>query len=101
VATDIALDKVGANRLARISHDGLARAINPAHTPIDGDTMFALATGKNLARIDLTVLGILAAEVTAQAVLRAVQAAILVSRQRPGRAGLALCQGLRRHRSTT
>lgn len=79
VATDIVLDKVGASRLARISHDGLARTIHPAHTPIDGDTMFALATGKNPARIDLTVLGILAAEVTARAVLRAVQAATPVS----------------------
>lgn len=79
VATDAALTKVDANRLARVSHDGLARSIHPVHTPIDGDTMFALATGTSLAAIDLTVLGILAAEVTAQAVLRAVMAATPVN----------------------
>jgi L-aminopeptidase/D-esterase-like protein len=79
VATDAVLSKTDVNRLARISHDGLARSINPAHTPVDGDTMFALATGTSPATIDLTVLGILAAEVTAQAVLRAVLAATPVS----------------------
>jgi L-aminopeptidase/D-esterase-like protein len=61
VATDAVLSKTDVNRLARISHDGLARSINPAHTPVDGDTMFALATGTSPATIDLTVLGILAA----------------------------------------
>ena len=79
VATDARLSKVDANRLARVAHDGLARSINPAHTPIDGDTMFALATGTSTASVDLTVLGILAAEVTARAVLRAVLAATPVS----------------------
>jgi len=79
VATDAALTKVEANRLARISHDGLARSINPVHTPIDGDTMFALATGTSSAAVDLTVLGVLAAEVTTMAVLRAVLAATPVS----------------------
>ncbi|WP_068645324.1 P1 family peptidase, partial [Variovorax soli] len=46
VATDAALTKVQASRLAMVAHDGLARAINPVHTMSDGDTLFALATGR-------------------------------------------------------
>lgn len=45
VATNRALTKVECNRLAGVAHDGLARAIVPAHTRFDGDTLFALATG--------------------------------------------------------
>ncbi len=45
VATDAALDKAGARRLAEVAHDGLARAIFPAHTPFDGDLVFAVSTG--------------------------------------------------------
>ena len=46
VATDAALDKALASKLASVSHDGLARAIRPAHSMTDGDTIFALATGQ-------------------------------------------------------
>ncbi|GAB4577031.1 MAG: P1 family peptidase [Rhodothalassiaceae bacterium] len=45
VATDLALDKAGARRLAIMAHDGLARTLRPVHTPFDGDTVFAMATG--------------------------------------------------------
>ncbi|MEU1210751.1 P1 family peptidase [Nocardia sp. NPDC005825] len=45
VATDAALDPAACRRLATTAHDGLARAIRPAHSPLDGDTLFALATG--------------------------------------------------------
>jgi L-aminopeptidase/D-esterase-like protein len=45
VATDAALSKAGCRRVAIAAHDGLARTIRPAHTPLDGDTVFALATG--------------------------------------------------------
>jgi len=45
VATDAALSKVACRRVAIAAHDGLARTIRPAHTPLDGDTVFALATG--------------------------------------------------------
>lgn len=45
VATDAPLNKAGCRRLAVAGHDGLARAIRPAHSPLDGDTVFALATG--------------------------------------------------------
>ena len=73
VATDAGLTKVEANFLARISHDGLALTIRPCHTLRDGDTMFALATGQTAEPVDLTILGAAAVEVTAQAVLRAVE----------------------------
>lgn len=45
VATDAALGKAGCRRVAVAGHDGMARAIRPAHSPLDGDTLFALATG--------------------------------------------------------
>jgi len=75
VATDAQITKEDANYLARISHDGLALAIRPCHTVKDGDTMFAMATGHNKSRVDLTSLGAAAVEVTAQAVLRSVRQA--------------------------
>ena len=78
VATDATLTREEANWLARISHDGLALAIRPCHTPRDGDTMFALATGATgqaAGPEDITALLAAAVEVTAQAVLRAVTTA--------------------------
>ncbi len=45
VATDAALSAAACRRVATTAHDGLARTIRPAHTPLDGDTVFALATG--------------------------------------------------------
>jgi L-aminopeptidase/D-esterase-like protein len=75
VATNAALDKAQARKLAQMSHDGFARAIAPAHTPLDGDTIFALATGALPGEPDLTKIGALAAEVVAEAVVRAVRAA--------------------------
>ena len=45
VATNARLDKASANRLAMMAQDGLARSIRPVHTPQDGDTVFAVATG--------------------------------------------------------
>ncbi|WP_284616502.1 P1 family peptidase [Aquabacterium humicola] len=75
VATDAALTKAQANKLASMAHDGLARSINPVHTLTDGDTLFALATGASGRAGHLTVLGALAAEVTARAVVNAVRAA--------------------------
>jgi L-aminopeptidase/D-esterase-like protein len=45
VATDLPLDKPGCRRLAIMAQDGMAQAIRPAHTPFDGDTVFALSTG--------------------------------------------------------
>jgi len=79
VATDAALDKTQCSRLATMSHDGLARCIDPVHTATDGDTMFALATGASARTLPLSVLGALAAEVTQRAVLNGVRAAAGVS----------------------
>jgi len=78
VVTDAKLDKAGANKLAQMAHDGLARCISPLHTMLDGDTIFALATGVSGERANLTVLGTLAAEVVTLAVLRAVRAAVAI-----------------------
>ena len=75
VATDAALTKAQAQRLAQVSHDGLARAINPVHTLLDGDTLFALGTGRSTQSPDMLLLATLAAEVTARAVVNAVRAA--------------------------
>ena len=75
VATDAQITKEDTKYLAGVSHDGLALAIRPCHTVRDGDTMFAMATGHNKSRVDLTSLGAAAVEVTAQAVLRAVRQA--------------------------
>ena len=75
VATDAALTKEDVNYLAGVSHDGLALTIRPCHTDRDGDTMFAMATRRVQGTVDLTALGTAAVEVTAAAVLRAVNAA--------------------------
>lgn len=75
VATDAKLDKAQAKKVAQMAHDGLARTINPAHTMYDGDTIFALATGKSARPANVTLIGALAAEAMAQAVVRAVRAA--------------------------
>jgi L-aminopeptidase/D-esterase-like protein len=74
VATSALLTKDEANKVAQMAHDGLARAVRPAHTMMDGDTIFALATG-TAGRANVSVIGALAAEVTAEAIRRAVQTA--------------------------
>ncbi|TCR63528.1 P1 family peptidase [Bosea sp. BK604] len=78
VATDAALTKAQAKRLALAAHDGLARALRPAHAPLDGDIVFAAATGLSGAPSDafgLTELCATAADVLARAVARGVHAA--------------------------
>ena len=75
VATNARLDKAACRRLAVMAQDGLARAIRPVHTPQDGDSVFALATGRcDLAPDPLAIaeLGTLAADCLARAVARAV-----------------------------
>lgn len=75
IATDAVLTKPQAQRLAQVAHDGLARAINPVHTMLDGDTLFALGTGRCGREADMLLLATLAAEATARAVVNAVCAA--------------------------
>ena len=75
VVTNARLTKTQATKVAQMAHDGLARAITPIHTQSDGDTLFALATGGFAAEADVSTVGALAAEVVADAVLRAVRQA--------------------------
>ncbi len=73
VATNAHLEKAETSKVAQMAHDGLARVIRPAHTMLDGDTIFALSAGNKNA--DVTTVGAFAAEAMAEAILRAVQAA--------------------------
>ncbi len=75
VATNAILTKSEATKVAQMAQDGLARTINPVHTPYDGDTIFAAATGTSQSRADVTTLGSIGAEMVARAVNRAVFAA--------------------------
>jgi len=86
VLTNALLDKVQATKVAQMAHDGLARAIHPAHTQWDGDLVFALSLGRK--RAEVNALGTLATEVTAEAIIRAVEAA-------QGLGGVPSCQELR------
>ncbi len=65
------VDKAGLARVSSMAHDGLARAISPAHTPWDGDAIIAVAVGGP--PVDAGWAGMLAAEATALAVRRAVR----------------------------
>lgn len=74
VATNALLTKEEANKVAQMAHDGLARAVRPAHTLHDGDTIFALATG-TAGRANVSAIGAFAAEAASEAIRRAVRAA--------------------------
>lgn len=73
ILTDAKLDKVDVNRLASISHNGLARAIRPVHTMYDGDTMFCMASGKRSVA-NLAVLQSAVVRATERAIQNAVTA---------------------------
>lgn len=75
VATNATFTKTEMTKVAQMAQDALARTIYPAHTPGDGDTVFALATGTSDAPANLGAVGALGAEVLAAAILRAVRAA--------------------------
>lgn len=72
VATDARLSKAQANVLARMAHDGIARAVRPSHTTMDGDTIFAVATGQD-GDADLDALGAAAQDASAEAIRRAIR----------------------------
>ncbi|HEX4203803.1 MAG TPA: P1 family peptidase [Ktedonobacteraceae bacterium] len=83
IATNAALSKEGANKVAQMAHDGMASAIKPAHTMFDGDTVFTLAVGErpgqptdaNTAARQISLLGAAAAETLARAIVKAVKSA--------------------------
>jgi L-aminopeptidase/D-esterase-like protein len=79
VATNAILTKTEATRVAEMAHDGYARSIVPVHTPVDGDTIFTLATGVKTGAADAGLIGALAADVMAQAVVRSVRQATGIS----------------------
>jgi L-aminopeptidase/D-esterase-like protein len=71
VATNARLTKEEANKVAQMAHDGLARAVRPTHTMFDGDTLFALSIAQK--RADVNLVGAYAAEVVAEAIVRAIR----------------------------
>jgi L-aminopeptidase/D-esterase-like protein len=73
VATNAKLTKEEANKVAAMAQDGIARSIRPAHTMLDGDTIFSLATGKKQG--DVNLIGAYAAEAVSQAIISGVKAA--------------------------
>ena len=75
VATNATLTKAQATKLAQMAHDGYARAIYPSHLTVDGDAIFALATGTHSGTADMNQLGTLAADAVSDAIVRAVRAA--------------------------
>ena len=75
VATNATLSKADVNRVALMADDGFAKAITPSHTAGDGDTVFALATGRWEGEANASMIGALAAEVMAEAIVRAAVAA--------------------------
>lgn len=79
VVTTATLSKEEANEIAGVAHDGLAQTIRPAHTRVDGDTLFTLATGRDAhperSMLDMVRLGSAATRVVAAATLRGVRAA--------------------------
>jgi L-aminopeptidase/D-esterase-like protein len=76
VATNARLTKAQATKMAQMAHDGLARALYPAHTTVDGDTIFVIATGQRPEQGDVFTLGVFAADVVAQAIVRAARQAV-------------------------
>jgi len=75
IATNARFDKTQMTKIAEMAHDGMARAINPTHTPSDGDTLFALSTGTSTITAGHGAIGALAAEAVSEAILRAVMKA--------------------------
>lgn len=75
VATNTRLTKTQATKVAEMAHDGMARVVSPTHTMYDGDAIFTLATGERAEAPDVTLVGALAADMVAEAILRAVREA--------------------------
>ena len=75
VATNARFSKTEMTKIAQMAQDALARTIYPAHTPADGDAIFALSTGTSEVSANLGAIGALAAEVLAEAILRGVKEA--------------------------
>ena len=89
IATDAPLTRANLKRLAIMAHDGIARSLNPAHTPMDGDTIFSISTNQDhqdqvLENVDILALGARASDCVARACNRAVYEAKSVGSSKPG-----------------
>ena len=73
VVTNAKLTKEGATKVAQMAQNGIAKTVRPAHTMVDGDTIFTLATGQKNA--DVSIVGAFAAEAVSKAIIKAVLAA--------------------------
>ncbi len=89
VATDAPLTRANLKRLAIMAHDGIARSLSPAHTPMDGDTIFSITTCKGvneqlLENVDILALGSRASDCVARACNRAIYEAKAIGNSKPG-----------------
>ena len=89
VATDAPLTRANLKRLAIMAHDGIARSLSPAHTPMDGDTIFSITTNhdskeQELENIDILALGARASDCVARACNRAVYESEAIGNSKPG-----------------
>ena len=87
VATDAPLSRINLKRLAIMAHDGIAKSLSPAHTPMDGDTIFAISTHQNnkseLDSIDILAMGSRISDCVARACNRAVYEAVSTIKSKP------------------
>ena len=87
VATDAPLSRANLKRLAIMAHDGIAKSLSPAHTPMDGDTIFAISTHQNnkseLDNIDILAMGSRISDCVARACNRAVYEAVSTIKSKP------------------
>ena len=88
VATDAPLSRTNLKRLAIMAHDGIAKSLSPAHTPMDGDTIFAISTNQNnnkseLDSIDILAMGSRISDCVARACNRAVYEAVSIVKSKP------------------
>jgi L-aminopeptidase/D-esterase-like protein len=91
IATNARLNREQVNKVAQMAQDGLARAVRPSHTMVDGDTIFGLATGAVPA--DVNLIGAYAAEVMAEAIRRSARTASAAGGLPAGAAVLARAAG--------
>ena len=89
VATDAPLTRANLKRLAIMAHDGIARSLSPAHTPMDGDTIFSITTSQDINKqvldnVDILALGSRASDCVARACNRAIYEAEAVGNSKPG-----------------
>ena len=73
VATNAKLSKTEINKVSQMAHNGIAKTIQPAHTMLDGDTIFAISTNKK--KSDVNIVGAFAAEVVSMAIINAITSA--------------------------